>query len=63
MMTILASDGDPPPLTRAQEGLNPSALVLLSARTRPDLDAAVQALSAYQEQPSKAEAGALGAHP
>lgn len=63
MMTTPASAADPTPLTETQVGLTPSALVLLSAKTRPGLDAAVQALSAHLEQPSRSEAGArlLGA--
>ena len=58
MMTTPASAADPTPLTETQVGLTPSALVLLSAKTRPGLDAAVQALSAHLEQPSRSEAGA-----
>jgi phthiocerol/phenolphthiocerol synthesis type-I polyketide synthase E len=55
MMTTPAGAADPLPSTEAQSGLRPSALVLLSAKTRSGLDAAVQALSAHLEQPSKAE--------
>ena len=58
-MTTPASAADLTPLTKAHGGLSPSALVLLSAGTRPDLDAAIQALSAYLEQPSEADAGAM----